>query len=75
MEKMYVSLEGSNNEVAESSFAAAEPIRSKAAIASYRCKLYRAQLDQSNSLQNPAPQLLRRLTTAGKAALEPVLVH
>src|ERR1700719_623532 len=46
MEKMFVSLEGSSDGSASSAFATPETMRSKVAIASYRCKLYRAQLDQ-----------------------------
>ena len=66
MEKMFVSLENSSNGSAHSAFATPETMRSKVTIASYRCKLYRAQLDQGNARRNIAPQLQLRLATARK---------
>ena len=45
MERMFVTLEGSLIDTAESE--GPEPMRSKAATASYVCKLYRAYLAQS----------------------------
>lgn len=46
MEKMFVSLENSLSETNQSIYDGPEPMRSKAAIASYRCKLYRTHLEQ-----------------------------
>jgi hypothetical protein len=61
MEKMFVSLEGSNIEPAESALAAGEPVRSTAAIASHRCKLYRAQLDQAIARRQSATVLANKV--------------
>ena len=51
MEKMYISLEGINR-TTESVFDGFEPRRSRSSIASYRCKLYRAHLDQRADSQH-----------------------
>jgi hypothetical protein len=56
MGKMFVELENSNNVTEKAAFDDAEPMRSKAAIASYRCKLYRAQLEQWSAFRNPTPR-------------------
>jgi len=76
MEKMFVNLEGHNSAVAESAVATAEPIRSMAATASHRCKLYRAQLDQAFARRNSAPQGLPRFAdAAGKSRPVPILAY
>lgn len=46
MTKMFISLEGSENEIKALAFDDAVPMRSKAATPAYRCKVYRARLQQ-----------------------------
>ena len=46
MGKTFVSFENSTSDAGELSFDVIEPMQSKAVTASYRCKLYRAHLEQ-----------------------------
>jgi len=52
MERMYVSVESSTQTTTDGSvFDGFEPMQSRSAIASYRCKVFRAHLEQGAASQ------------------------
>jgi len=57
MEKMFISIESSAGDTARSLFGDSEPARSRAGIASYRCKVLQARLEQGAASQHIAPLL------------------
>jgi hypothetical protein len=66
MTKMYISLEGSMNEIRAAANDPVVPVRSKAATPAYRCKVYRARLEHG-AASNYAPLGLKFTALAAPA--------
>jgi hypothetical protein len=64
---MYISLEGSMNEIKAAANDLVVPVRSKAATPALRCKVYRARLEHG-AASNHAPLGLKFTATATPAS-------